>query len=132
MIQNKSQTNALVNIIAFLFSLSGVIVSTGGAFYIYITQAHIPDAPLWPLPGFALLDWFLWGLLDFLVIGLTIRVKSEELLRFAFISTGAFCPLIILGIATIGILTLPTFLFFFIAITLLVFRIKPRLLKSLG
>jgi hypothetical protein len=132
MVQNKSQPIALVYVIASLFSLFGVIVSTGGALYIYFSLAHIPDAPLWPLPGFALLDWFLWGLLDFLLIGLTTRVKSAELILFAFFSTGAFCPLIILGIASIGLLTLPTFLFFFIAISLLAFRIKPRLLRSLG
>ena len=132
MIQNKSQPIALVYVFAFLFSLFGVIVSTGGAFYIYVMQAHIPDTPLWPMPGFALLEWFLWGLLDFLVIGLTTRVKSEKLLLSAFFSTGAFCPLVILGLASIGIFTLPTFLFFFIAISLLAFRIRPRLLKSLG
>jgi hypothetical protein len=110
----------------------GAIVSIGGALLTYSSQAQIPDAPLWPLPGFVLLDWVILGLMGFQATFLSFRQSSAKWMQVTWFVTGTIIPLIVLGAFSIGSAVLIVFLLFVISTFILAIRRRPKWLECIG
>lgn len=130
--KKEGQRSSWLDFLAFVLSFLGAIVSIGGALSITSSQAQIPGAPLWLLPGFILLDWALLGLIGFLSAYLSFRQLSTKWLQVAWFITGAFIPLIVLGVFSIGLFVLIAFLLFVISTILLAIRRRVKWLESFG
>jgi hypothetical protein len=132
-LDNKDdQRSSWMDFLALVLSFFGAIVSFLGAILIYSSQAQIPEASLWPLPGLILMDWVLLGLIGFLTAYLCFRQVPAKWLHVAWFITGAFIPLIILGIFSIGLAVLIAFIFYVVSTTILTIRQRGRLLASFG
>jgi len=118
-----------LDFVALILSFFGAIVSIGGALLISSSQAQ---SPLWPLPGFVLLDWALLGFIGFLAVYLSFRQSSTRWMQLTLIITGALIPLIVLGVLSIGSIVLISFLFFVISTIILSIRKKAKWLESAG
>jgi len=137
MVENQSdkkeeQRSSWLDFVALALAFFGAIVSLGGALSIYSSQAPIAETPLWPLPGFVLLDWALLGLIGFLPAYLSFRHLSSKWRLVAWFITGALIPLIVLGALSIGSIVLISFLFFVISTIILSIRKKAKWLESIG
>jgi hypothetical protein len=62
--KKDGQRRSWLDFLAVILSFFGAIVSFWGALVTYFTQAQIPEASLWPLPGLILIDWGLLGLVS--------------------------------------------------------------------
>jgi hypothetical protein len=121
-----------LDFLALVLSFLGAIVSIGGALLTYSSQAQIPDAPLWPLPGFVLLDWVIVGLMGFLATFLSFRQSSAKWMQVTWFITGTFIPLIVLGAFSIGSAVLIVFLLFVISTFILAIRRRAKWLECIG
>jgi hypothetical protein len=121
-----------VDLLALGFAFFGSVVSFWGALVTYFTQAQIPGASVWPLPGLVLLDWVLLGLAGFITTYLCFRQGSAKWLRLAWLFTGTLIPLIILGAFSIGLAVLIAFLLFVISTISFGVRKNSKLLESFG
>jgi hypothetical protein len=115
-----------------VLSFFGAILSIGGALLTYSSQAQIPEASIWPLPGFVLLDWANLGLFGFLTTILCFRQSSTKWLQVTWFITGMFIPLIVLGAFSIGSAVLIVFLLFVISTIILAIRKRAKWLESIG
>lgn len=113
-------------------ALIGAIISIAGAGGVYLSQVSPGMAPLWPLPGFVLLDWALVGIIDFIAAYYVFRWSSINWQQATWAFTGALIPLIILGAFSIGPLVLITFILFVVSIVLFALSKKPKWLASIG
>ena len=130
--KNGDRGRSWLDFLALVLSFLGAIVSIGGALLTYSSQAQIPDAPLWPLPGFVLLDWVILGLMGFLATFLSFRQSSAKWMQVTWFITGAFIPLIVLGALSIGLFVLIAFLLFVISTIILAIRRRAKWLESFG
>ncbi len=126
--RKRSWRNLLVLLIAF----TGAIVSFAGALYTYGSQAQIPGNSLWPLPGFVLIDWIVAGSLGFIATFFCLRKASRRWLRWDWVFTGSFIPLIILGAFSIGPLVLISFLLFLVPAAILTLGVKTDWAADFG
>ena len=136
---NENQTNkedsrgiSWSGIIALVLAFFGVVLSFWGALVTTISQAQIPKAPLWPLPGLVLIDWVLFTLIGFIIAYLCFRRASTKWLRLAWIFTGMLIPLIIFGAFSIGMAVLIVFLLFMVSTIIFAIRQSGKLLESFG
>jgi len=130
--KKEEQHSSWLDFVALALAFFGAIVSLGGALSIYSSQTPIAETPLWPLPGFVLLDWALLGLIGFLATYLSFRQLSSKWRLVAWFITGAFTPLIVLGAFSIGLFVLIGFLLFMISTILLAIRKRAKWLESFG
>lgn len=115
-----------------VFSFLAMVISLGAASAIYSTEAQNSTTSLWPLPGLVLLDWALIGIIGFLSTYLVLRGAKGRWLRIAWIITGSFIPLIILGAFSIGFFVLIAFFLYVISIIILTVQRKSQWLLSFG
>jgi hypothetical protein len=115
-----------------VFSFLAMVISLGAAAAIYSTQAQDSTTTLWPLPGLVLLDWVLIGIIGFMSTYLVLRGVKGKWLRAAWIITGTFIPLIILGAFSIGFFVLIAFILYVISIIILTVQRKSQWLLSFG
>jgi hypothetical protein len=113
-----------------IFSFLAMVISLGAAAAIYSTEAQNGITPLWPLPGLVLLDWALVGSIGFISSYLVLRGAKGKWLRAAWIITGTFIPLIILGAFSIGFFVLIAFFLYVISTIILTVQRKPKWLLS--
>jgi hypothetical protein len=137
MIENQvnpegERRSSWLDFLALVLSIFGAIVSFWGALVTYLTQAQIPEASLWPLPGLVLIDWILFGLVGFIACYFCFRQVSAKWLHVAWFITGTFIPLIILGAFSIGPGVLLTFILFVVSTIILTIRQRGKLLASFG
>lgn len=109
-----------------------VIVAFYGALLTYSTQAQIPEASLWPLPGLVLVDWVFLALTGFIVTYFCFRQSSTKWLYAAWFITGTFIPLSILGALSIGSIVLITLLMFVVTTIFYTIRRGGKLLLIFG
>lgn len=121
-----------LDFLALVLSFIGAIISFWGALVTYFSQAHIPEASLWPLPGLVLMDWVLLGLVGFISVYLCFRGGSPRWLHVTWFITGTLIPLIILGAFSIGSGVLIAFLLFVVSTIILTIRQRGKLLASFG
>ena len=121
-----------LDILALVLSFFGAIISVWGALVTYLSQAQIPEASLWPLPGLILINWVMLGLVGFIAAYFCFRQASAKGLHLAWFITGTFIPLIILGAFSIGAGVLIAFLLFVVSTIILTIRQRGRLLASFG
>jgi hypothetical protein len=121
-----------VDLLAMFLSFLAAIVSISGAIFTYLSQAQIPEATLWPMPGLVLVDWLLIGVISFVVVSISLRRKTVGWLRMTWLMTGAFIPLIILGALSIGLLVLIAFFFAVISTFIIAIRYRFKWLESFG
>ncbi len=121
-----------IDYLALLFALLAAAVSFGGAFQTYTFEGQIPDNPLWPLPGLILSEWVLLGVIGFFVAFLCTRSTNALWLKAAWIITGTFIPLIILGAFSIGIVVLIAFGLLVISTSVYTLRKHGKWLESFG
>jgi hypothetical protein len=115
-----------------VLSFFGAIVSFLGALSTYSSQAQIPEAPLWLLPGMVLLDWVLLGAIGLLTAFFSFRHVSAKWVQAAWFITGTFIPLIILGAFSIGLGVLVAFFLFVVSTIILSIRRRGKWLLSFG
>ena len=115
-----------------VFSFLAMVISLGAATAIYSTEAQNGITPLWPLPGLVLLDWALVGIIGFMSTYLVLQGVKGKWLRAAWIITGTFIPLIILGAFSIGFFVLVAFILYVISTIILTVQRKPKWLLSFG
>jgi hypothetical protein len=132
MSENGDRGSSWLDFIALSVSFLGALVSIGGAVLILLDEASITMTPVWPLPGFVLLDWAVLGFIVFLATYLSFRQISAKWLLVAWFITGAFIPLIVLGALSIGLFVLITFLLFVISTIILAIRKRAKWLESFG
>ena len=113
-------------------SVLAMVISLGAATAIYSTEAQNGITPLWPLPGLVLLDWALVGIIGFMSTYLVLQGVKGKWLRAAWIITGTFIPLIILGAFSIGFFVLVAFILYVISTIILTVQRKPKWLLSFG
>jgi hypothetical protein len=130
--KRDNQRRSWLDFLALALSFFGAIISFWGAFVTYLTQAQIPEASLWTLPGLVLVDWVLLGLVGFITTYFCFRQTSAKWLHVAWFITGTFIPLIILGAVSIGAGVLIAFLLFVVSTIILTIRQRGRLLASFG
>jgi hypothetical protein len=121
-----------VDFLALGFSFFAVIVTVWGALAIVSVQDRVAGEPLWPLPGFVLLDWVLLGLMGFLTTYFCMRKLAEKWMQAMWFTTGTFIPLIILGAFSIGPIVLLVYVLFLISAIILSIRQKAKWLQSFG
>jgi len=126
--RGRSWLDYLALSIAFL----AAIVAFFGALVTYSTEAHIPEASLWPLPGLVLVDWVLLALIGFIITYFCFRQSSTKLLYAAWFITGTFIPLSILGAPSIGLGVLITLFMFVVTTIFFAIRQAGKLLQSFG
>jgi hypothetical protein len=129
---NSESQRSWMDVLALFFSFLAAIVSLSGAIFTYATQAQIPEATLWPLPGFLLVDWLFIGIISFVVVSISLRRKTVGWLRLTWLLTGAFIPLIILGVVSIGLMVLIAFFFAVISTSIIAIRYRFKWLESFG
>jgi hypothetical protein len=96
-------------LVRWLFAALSVAVSLGGAIGFAAQQASWNSAPgesIWPLPGLVLLDWAVFGGIGFTGI-LLAEDRDEPQARpsrfgASWFAIGAFLPLVVLGVLSIG------------------------------
>jgi hypothetical protein len=121
-----------IDFLALGFSFFAAIVTVWVALSIVSFQGQAAGEPLWPLPGFVLLDWVLLGVMGFITTYFCIRRLAVRWLQAMWFITGAFIPLIILGAFSIGVVVLLVFVLFLISSTIVSIRQKAKWLQSLG
>jgi hypothetical protein len=121
-----------VDLLALTLAFFGALVSFFGALLTYVSQVKIEVTSLWPLPGLVLIDWVLVGSIGFVVAFFSIRKSSAWWLRTAWLLTGAFIPLIILGAFSIGLMVVVAFLLFVVSTIILAIRHQTKWLESFG
>jgi hypothetical protein len=129
---NTESRRNWVDLLAMFLSFLVAIVSLSGAIFTYLSQAQIPKATLWPMPGLVLVDWLLIGVISFVVVSISLRRKTVGWLRMTWLVTGAFIPLIILGALSIGLLVLIAFFFAVISTFIIAIRYRFKWLESFG
>ena len=109
-----------------------VFLSIFGGLAIFSTQAQVPDAPIWPLPGLVLVDWMLLALIGFITTYFCFRGGSKSWLDITWVITGTLIPLGVLGIFSIGLAVLIAL--FLCVVSTIYFTIQRRgkLLRSFG
>jgi hypothetical protein len=122
----------MVGFLSLGLSFFGAIASILGAFITYSSQARIPEATLWPLPGLILLYWSLLGIIGLLITYLSVKQNHVIWLKAAWFITGTFIPLIILGTFSIGLGVLIVELLFLIATIILTIRQRAKWLECFG
>lgn len=137
MIENQvekkdDQQGSWLDIIPLVLSFFGAMASFSGAILTYLTQAQIPEASLWPLPGLILIDWVLLGSVGFLATYFCFRRVSTKWLHAGWFITGTFIPLIILGAFSIGAGVLIAFFMFVVSTIMITIRQRGKLLASFG
>jgi len=130
--KKDDQQGSWVDIIPLVLSFFGAMVSFSGAILTYLTQAQNPKASLWPLPGLVLIDWVLIGLVGFIPTYYCFRRISTKWLHVAWLITGTFIPLIILGAFSIGAGVLIAFIMFVVSTIMITIRQRGKLLASFG
>jgi hypothetical protein len=123
--KKDDQQGSWLDIISLVLSFSGAILT-------YLTQAQNPEASLWPLPGLVLIDWVLIGLVGFSTTYFYFRRISTKWLHVAWLITGMFIPLIILGAFSIGAGVLIAFIMFVVSTIMITIRQRGKLLASFG
>ncbi len=121
-----------VDYLALGLAFLAAVISFWGAFATYAYEGQVPNTPLWPLPGLILSEWVLLGLVGFILAYLCTRGASGWWLRAAWIITGTFIPLIVLGAFSIGAIVLVAFLLLAIATSIYSIRRNGKLLESFG
>ena len=121
-----------VDMLALVLAFFGAIVSCFGAVVTYLSQAQIPEASLWPLPGLILVDWLLIGSLSFVAVFFCLRRKSSTWRKLVWFMTGTFIPVIILGAFSIGLMALIAFFFVVISTFIIAIRQGSKWLESFG
>jgi hypothetical protein len=130
--ENCERGRSWLDFIALSISFLGALVSIGGAVLILSDEASLAMTPVWPLPGFVLLDWAVLGFIVFLTAYLSFRQISAKWLQVSWFITGAFIPLIVLGALSIGLFVLIAFLLFVISTIILAIRRRAKWLESFG
>ncbi len=128
----KTPQRLWLDLLAVGLSFLGLTVSFWGAAIIYLTEAQIPDNPVWPLPGLVLVDWALLGFVGYVTTYISFRRQSGKWLQVAWFTAGGLIPLIILGAFSIGPLVLISFLLFIIATIILTVRHVAKWLGNIG
>src|SRR4030042_2594271 len=126
----EQRQRSWLDLLAMVLAFFTAIISFLGALATYLTQAQIPEAPLWPLPGLVLVDWVLLGSIGFFAVFLCFRHTSVKWLLLAWFITGALIPLIILGAFSIGLAVLIAFFLFVISTIILTIRQKGKWINS--
>ena len=129
---NIESHRSWADMLALIFSFLAAIVSFWGAAITYLSQAQIPEASLWPLPGFVLVDWLILGIAGFVVVFFCLRRRAVIWLRMTWLLTGAFIPLIILGAFSIGLWVMIAFFLAMMSTFILAIRQKSKWLESFG
>ncbi|OGN92754.1 MAG: hypothetical protein A2Z71_11140 [Chloroflexi bacterium RBG_13_50_21] len=128
--KKEQQQRSWLDLLAMVLAFFTAIISFLGALVTYLTQAQIPEAPLWPLPGLVLVDWVLLGSIGFFAVYLCFRHTSVKWLLLAWFITGTLIPLIILGAFSIGLAVLIAFFLFVISTIILTIRQKGKWINS--
>jgi hypothetical protein len=121
-----------LDLLALILSFLAAIVTFWGAVFTYLSQAQIPEASLWPLPGWMLINWFFVAVFGFIVAFFCLRRKTVGWLRMTWFLTGAFIPLIILGAFSIGLWVFIAFFFTMLSTIFIAIRQKSKWLESFG
>lgn len=133
MSEGTEQKRSWVDLLALVIAFIGVTISFFWSISIYISQAETsPGISMWPLPGLALVDWVLMGTLGFIAVFFSLRKDSKRWRNATWIFTGAFIPLIILGLLSIGLMVFISFLFMLISTAILTWRARTSWLASFG
>jgi hypothetical protein len=132
MIENSDQHRNWLDLIALIMSFLGMIVSVIGALSILAYQAQISSTPVWPLPGYVLLDWAIVGLIGFLAAFVSFIQYAGKWLSLAWLITGTLIPLIVLGLISIGPFVLIAFIFFVTATINITIRKREKWLLNMG
>ena len=130
--KKAEQHHTWLDYVALALSFFGALISSWGAFVTFSSQAQIPEALLWPLPGLILLYWALLGLIGLLTTYLSFRQIHVIWLKVTWFVTGTFIPLIILGAFSIGMGVLIAELLFLISAIILTIRQRAKWLECLG
>jgi hypothetical protein len=128
---NTESRRNWVDLLAMFLSFLVAIISLSGAIFTYLSQAQIPEATLWPMPGLVLVDWLLIGVISFVVVSISLRRKTVGWLRMTWLMAGAFIPLIILGFS-IGLIVMIAFFFEVISTFIIAIRYRFKWLESFG
>lgn len=113
-------------------AIIGALISAVVAIAVYVQQAVSSTVPMWPLPGFVLMEWALLGIFNFIAAYYVFRGSSINWQQAAWALTGALIALIILGAFSIGPYVLIAFILFVISIVLFALCRKPKWLPSIG
>lgn len=118
--------------IGLVAAFIGAIISIIGAIWIYSSMVQFGVSPLWPLPGLALADWALMGLLGFVAAYFVFRNVSVRWQQATWFISGAFIPLVILGAFSIGPFVLISFVLFMVSSLVLAVQRNPKWLENFG
>jgi hypothetical protein len=121
-----------VDIVALFLSAIGALAAIAGAVLIGFSQAQAGGSTVWPLPGLVLLDWAILGAAGACIAFLTAQSMSVKWVNAYWLITGAFIPLIILGILSIGLYVLITYVLYLISAIILSVRRHPKWLNCFG
>jgi hypothetical protein len=112
----------------------GAVICLVGAYTVAVAQASVrtPGNPvwlsIWPLPGLALLEWSVLGMVA--LVGVVWGRPGT--LTLAWVACGALAALVILGAASIGLTVLLALVFLTVAALLASMRRERNLFRDAG
>jgi hypothetical protein len=129
---NPDKSNKLVTPIVLILAFIGTLVAIAGSITFFVNQLQNSPSFLFPLPGLVLIDWAVLGILGFFGAYFGVKLTPSFWLKIAWFVIGAFLPLMILGLFSIGLFIFISLPFFLASIILISIRNKMMWLNSLG
>lgn len=100
--KDQSMNRQWLEILATGLSAVGALVAIAGAMLVLSSQSAGAGDSIWPLPGFVMIDWAIFGVLGFLSAYLGSKPLPEYWAKATWFTAGALIPLMVLGALSIG------------------------------
>lgn len=130
--QVKMKINRWATFAALVLAFIGALIALSGSWLVFVEQAQFQGARIWPLPGFALVDWAIMGTLGFLGVLFSYRPNGSVWLKTIWFVVGALIPLVVLGAFSIGLFVLISLLFILASSIIISIQKKSKWLWHLG